>query len=74
VVVSGFIAVAVGLPLILSRVGRKEEPPHTGHNDSARGPSLRDWSEGEFTTWQDHLKGANAAAETCCRWQPPPSA
>lgn len=58
VVVSGFILMAVLLPLTLSRVWR-----HT-HEDEARNrTSFRDWATGEFQTWQDRAKGTNAAVE-----------
>jgi hypothetical protein len=58
VVVSGFLFVAVALPYVLSRVGRKGQ-------DRAAAPeeSFYDWAAGEFDTWQGRLKGANAAVE-----------
>jgi hypothetical protein len=61
VVVSGFVAIAVTLPLILSRIGRKEDQPaDAGAN---RRHSFRAWAAGDLLTWQDRLKGANAAIE-----------
>jgi hypothetical protein len=61
VVVSGFVTIAVTLPLILSRIGRKEDQPaDAGANGS---DSFRAWAAGDLVTWQDRLKGANAAIE-----------
>ena len=54
-VVTGFLAIAVALPMILSRVGR--DPKDHLHE------TFRDWAAGDFATWQDHPKGFNAAAE-----------
>ena len=57
-IVSGFIFIAVALPLILSRVG---------HSNAAAGddnqPSLRDWATADFDTWAGRLSGAQAAAQ-----------
>ena len=57
-VVSGFVFMAVVLPLTLWRVGRK----HPGA-DAAPTELFRDWAAREFNTGQDQLKGANAAVE-----------
>ena len=57
-VVSGFVFLAVVLPLTLWRVGRK----HRGL-DAAPKQSFRDWAAGDFNTGQDQLKGTNAAVE-----------
>jgi hypothetical protein len=60
VVVSGFVAVAVALPLILSRIGRADQPLDTRPH---RGSSFRAWAAGDLDTWQDRLRGSNAAIE-----------
>jgi hypothetical protein len=60
VVVSGFILVAVMLPLILSRVARNDQAPDV---DREGDHSFRSWAAGDLGTWQDRLKGANAAVE-----------
>ena len=60
VVVSGFIFVAVALPFVLTRVGRRAQDPD---DDAKRQPSFRDWASTEFDTWQDRLPGANASIE-----------
>jgi hypothetical protein len=54
-VVTGFAAIATGLPFILSRVRRIDSSPDT--------MPFRDWLQGRFATWQDDVKGANAAIE-----------
>jgi hypothetical protein len=60
-IVSGFVLLAVILPLALWRMGRK----HPASDDA--GPqtteSFRDWAAGEFGAGQDHLKGSHAAVE-----------
>jgi hypothetical protein len=59
-VVSGFIVIAVGIPLVLSRIGRKHQRPKQAKE---RSESLGEWAAGEFDTWQDRVKGTNAAVE-----------
>jgi hypothetical protein len=58
VIVSGFIAIAVALPLILSRVGHIDD----AKDDDAL-QSFRDWSTADFDTWQGRLSGAQAATQ-----------
>jgi len=60
VVVSGFILMAFGLPLILSLVTRADEKPHEHHY---RGPSFGDWAAGDVETWQGRRTGGSAATE-----------
>jgi hypothetical protein len=55
-VVSGLVLVAVGLPLILSRVG-------SGLDREAHPDSLRDWFGGDFQVWGARLGAADAAAQ-----------
>ncbi len=57
VVVSAFLVAAILIPYVLWRVWRKD------HRADARPPSFREWREGEFDTWQDRVKGTNAAIE-----------
>ena len=54
-VVTGFLIMAVGLPLILSRVGRSGTQQHAAR--------FHDWELGEFETWQSHLEGREAAVQ-----------
>ena len=58
-IVSGFIFVAVALPLILSYVGRDSRA--ATHDESA--PSLRDWAKCEYETSAGKLSGAEAATQ-----------
>jgi hypothetical protein len=60
VVVSGFILIAVAVPAILAGVARRNRDP-AGVQE--RPQAFGDWAKGEFETWQDQVKGANAAAE-----------
>jgi uncharacterized membrane protein HdeD (DUF308 family) len=54
-VVTGFFIMAVGLTLILSRVGRSGQRHHAAR--------FHDWELGEFDTWQSHLGGREAALQ-----------
>lgn len=58
-IVSGFIFVAVALPLILSRVG------HDGRDATReeKAPSLRDWAKWEYETLAGKVSGAEATAQ-----------
>lgn len=58
-IVSGFIFVAVALPLILAGVG------HDGHaaTREENAPSLRDWAKCEYETSAGKVSGAAAAAQ-----------
>jgi hypothetical protein len=62
-IVSGFLCVAIGLPLILFRVGRAG-PSLQGR--SSRGyeqPSLRDWMRWRYDTRTGQLSGSSAATQ-----------
>jgi hypothetical protein len=58
VIVCGFVLVAVGLPILLSRVAREDELP-----DDHPIRSYREWSKSEFNTWQGRLSGTSAAVQ-----------
>jgi hypothetical protein len=58
-IVSGFIFVAVALPLILSNVGHDGRASTRDEN----APSLRDWAKCEYETSAGKLSGAEAAAQ-----------
>ena len=61
VVVSAFIALAVGLPVLLWwRVSRKWKVPSS---DEGETQSFRNWAAGQFDTWQDRLSARNAMVE-----------
>ena len=54
VIVSGFISIAVALPVILSRVGRTNK---VLTRDDTR-PSFREWTSWDFDACQSRLSGA----------------
>jgi hypothetical protein len=58
VIVSGFIGIAVALPLILSRVTRIDDA-----TDDDEPQSYHDWSVADFDTCQGRLSGAQAATQ-----------
>src|SRR5262245_20925602 len=60
-IVSGFVSLAVILPLALWRMGRKH--PASDDADPQPKESFREWAAGEFSAGQDHLKGSHAAVE-----------
>jgi hypothetical protein len=63
-IVSGFIFIAVALPLILSRVGRVHDATNgTAANGDDKPPSFRDWTRWDFDTWQGRLPGTQAALQ-----------
>lgn len=57
-VVTGLLVVATAIPFVLWRVWRANSSP----SERKREP-LADWMAGDFETWQDRVKGRNAAAE-----------
>jgi hypothetical protein len=59
-VVTGFLLIVIAIPFVLSRVGRAN-----GQADAApeRRDNFADWTAGQFETWQDRVKGSNAATE-----------
>jgi len=59
VVASGLIFIAIAIPATLWNIWR-----HHPHKEGPRNGSLREWaSTSEFRTWQDRVKGKNAAIE-----------
>jgi hypothetical protein len=61
-VVSAFILMFVGIPATLYLMTRRHPDPGQSDADQSR-ESFRDWVTGDFETWQDRVKGANAAVE-----------
>jgi hypothetical protein len=61
VIVSGFIFIFAMIPLTLWRMSARH--PKTPPETDERPQTFREWAAGEFDTWQDHVKGANAAIE-----------
>jgi len=61
VIVSGFIILFAAIPATLFLMAQSQQP---AEEDGARDQeSFRDWAAGDFRTWQDRVKGANAAIE-----------
>jgi FtsH-binding integral membrane protein len=60
VVVTGFFVIVIGIPFILWRVWRANRTPTEAQQQPTR---FEDWAAGQFETWQDSVKGSNAAAE-----------
>jgi hypothetical protein len=61
VIVSGFIVLFAAIPATLFLMARSQRTADedSGHDQE----SFRDWARGEFGTWQDRVRGANAAVE-----------
>ena len=59
-VVTGLLGVAIGLPLIMSRVGYGLEDAEHSHQ---RPRQYRDWAAGEFDAWQTHLGAREATLQ-----------
>lgn len=57
-VVSGFIFVAVALPLILACVERADAPAPRDNEST-----LRDWARWDYDTWTGRLSGGQAATQ-----------
>jgi hypothetical protein len=59
-VVTGLLAVALGLPLVMSRVGHGLEDAEHSHQQPLQ---YRDWASGEFDAWQTHLRASEATLQ-----------
>jgi hypothetical protein len=63
VVVTGFLGVAIGLPLILFRAARTC-PSLQGRSSRGDGqPPLRNWMHWRYDTWTERLTDSEAAAQ-----------
>lgn len=64
-VVSGFIFIAVALPLILAAVDTTRKTPgdEAPKRASPRAQSFRDWMTGSFATWGGALDGKEALVQ-----------
>jgi hypothetical protein len=61
VVVSGLVFVAVAIPSVLWWMAYRKSADSA--DDDAGGRSFRDWAAQDFETWQDRIRGSNAAIE-----------
>lgn len=58
-VITGFFLVVIAIPFVLWRVWRANREPKA----EGRHERFADFAAGDFETWQDRVKGRNAAAE-----------
>jgi len=59
-VVTGFCVIVIAIPFILWRMARANQDPS---DSPERQTGFIDWASGQFETWQDQVKGVNAAVE-----------
>lgn len=62
-VVSGFLCVAIGLPLILFRVARARPSLQGRSQQGYEQPPLRDWMRWRYDTSTERLSGSEAAVQ-----------
>jgi hypothetical protein len=60
-IVSGFLLIAVAIPSTLALMVRRQKS--LAERNSSGEASLQEWMTGSFDTWQDRVKGRNAAIE-----------
>jgi hypothetical protein len=61
VVVTGLISVAIAIPCVLWRMAYRRAADSADGDASTR--PFRDWAAQDFETWQDRVRGSNAAIE-----------
>jgi hypothetical protein len=60
-IVSGFLFIAVAIPSTLALMVHRQK--NSDERKSSGEASFREWMAGNFDTWQDRVKGRNAAVE-----------
>ena len=61
-IVNGFLFIALAIPATLALMAYRQR--NSDERKSSGGDaSLREWMTGDFDTWQDRVKGRNAAVE-----------
>jgi len=60
-IVSGFLFIAVAIPSTLALMVHHQKSSH--ERKSSGEASFQEWMTGDFDTWQDRVKGRNAAVE-----------
>jgi hypothetical protein len=60
-IVSGFLFIAVAIPATLALMVHRQR--NSDERKSSGNVSFREWMTGDFDTWQDRVKGRNAAVE-----------
>jgi hypothetical protein len=59
-IVTGFLVIAVAIPSTLALMVHRQSNPD---GKSSAETSFREWMAGDFDTWQDRVRGRNAAVE-----------
>jgi hypothetical protein len=63
-IVTGFLIIAVAIPATLALMAHSHGDSVDGENSAPRDTkSFRQWAAEDFDTWQDRVKGRNAAVE-----------
>jgi len=63
-IVTGFLIIAVAIPATLALMAYSQGNSDEGKNSAPRDTaSFRQWAAEDFDTWQDRVKGRNAAVE-----------
>src|SRR5262245_17245449 len=60
-IVTGFLVIAVGILSIFALIVHRQS--NSDETKSSTKTSLREWMAGDFDTWQDRVRGRNAAVE-----------
>jgi hypothetical protein len=60
-IVSGFLFIAVAIPSTLALMVHRQK--NSDERKSSGEASFKEWMAGNFDTWQDRVKGRNAAVE-----------
>jgi hypothetical protein len=60
-IVTGFLVIAVAIPSTLALMVYRQS--NSDEKKSSAKTSLREWMAGDFDTWQDRVKGRDAAVE-----------
>ncbi len=60
-IVSGFLFIAVAIPSTLALMVHRQK--NSDERKSSGEASFQEWMTGNFDTWQDRVKGRNAAVE-----------
>ena len=60
-IVSGFLFIAVAIPSALALMVHRQKD--ADERESSGDASLQEWMTGDLDTWQDRVKGRNAAVE-----------
>ena len=63
-IVTGFLIIAVAIPATLALMAYSQGTSADGENSASRDTKpFRQWAAEDFDTWQDRVKGRNAAVE-----------